>query len=128
MGAGKTKTGRLWVYVRDERGHGGARPPAAIYYYSPDRKGEHPVAHLDRFAGHLHADGYAGFNALYAPTRTEVPAKVQEVACMAHVRQQLPPSRARLYARSLHFTVLKGKRAACHQISARPSAKTNQSP
>jgi transposase len=87
-GAGKTKTGRLWAYVRDERGHGGARPPAAIYYYSPDRKGEHPVAHLDRFEGHLHADGYAGFNALYAQTSTEVPAKVQEVACMAHVRRK----------------------------------------
>lgn len=87
-GAGKTKTGRLWAYVRDERGHGGARPPAAIYYYSPDRKGEHPVAHLNRFSGHLHADGYAGFNALYAQTSTEVPAKVQEVACMAHVRRK----------------------------------------
>jgi transposase len=87
-GAGKTKTGRLWAYVRDERGHGGVRPPAAVYYYSPDRKGEHPVAHLDRFSGHLHADGYAGFNALYTPTSTEVPAKVQEVACMAHVRRK----------------------------------------
>jgi transposase len=87
-GAGKTKTGRLWAYVRDERGHGGARPPAAIYYYSPDRKGEHPVAHLDRFSGHLHADGYAGFNALYAATSVGEPAKVAEVACMAHVRRK----------------------------------------
>jgi transposase len=87
-GAGKTKTGRLWAYVRDERGHGGARPPAAIYYYSPDRKGEHPVAHLDRFSGHLHADGYAGFNALYTQTSVGEPAKVQEVACMAHVRRK----------------------------------------
>jgi transposase len=87
-GAGKTKTGRLWAYVRDERGHGGARPPAAVYYYSPDRKGEHPVAHLDRFSGHLHADGYAGFNALYAATSVNEPAKVAEVACMAHVRRK----------------------------------------
>jgi transposase len=87
-GAGKTRTGRLWAYVRDERGHGGARPPAAIYYYSPDRKGEHPVAHLDRFSGHLHADGYAGFNALYAATSVAEPAKVAEVACMAHVRRK----------------------------------------
>jgi transposase len=87
-GAGKTKTGRLWAYVRDERGHGGARPPAAIYYYSPDRKGEHPVAHLNRFSGHLHADGYAGFNALYAATSVAEPAKVAEVACMAHVRRK----------------------------------------
>ena len=87
-GAGKTKTGRLWAYVRDERGHGGNRPPAAIYYYSPDRKGEHPEAHLDRFRGQLHADGYAGFNALYAATSPNEPAKVQEVACMAHVRRK----------------------------------------
>ena len=87
-GAGKTKTGRLWAYVRDERGHDGDRPPAAIYYYSPDRKGEHPVAHLDRFSGHLHADGYAGFNVLYAQTSVGEPAKVAEVACMAHVRRK----------------------------------------
>jgi transposase len=87
-GAGKTKTGRLWTYIRDERGHGGVRPPAAVYYYSPDRKGEHPVAHLDRFSGHLHADGYAGFNALYAATSVGEPAKVAEVACMAHVRRK----------------------------------------
>ena len=87
-GAGKTKTGRLWAYVRDERGHGGERPPAAVYYYSPDRKGEHPVGHLASFAGHLHADGYAGFNPLYAPAKSNEPAKVQEVACMAHVRRK----------------------------------------
>ena len=87
-GAGKTKTGRLWAYVRDERGHGGTRPPAAVYYYSPDRKGEHPVAHLDRFSGHLHADGYAGFNALYAATSVGKPARIAEVACMAHVRRK----------------------------------------
>ncbi|MCZ8207690.1 MAG: transposase, partial [Aquidulcibacter sp.] len=63
-------------------------PPAAVYYYSPDRKGEHPVGHLASFAGHLHADGYAGFNPLYAPAKSNEPAKVQEVACMAHVRRK----------------------------------------
>ena len=87
-GAGKTKTGRLWAYVRDERGYGGDRPPAALYYYSPDRKGEHPVSHLSRFSGHLHADGYAGYNALYEPISPNAPAKVAEVACMAHVRRK----------------------------------------
>jgi transposase len=87
-GAGKTKTGRLWAYVRDERGYGGDRPPAAVYYYSPDRKGEHPVGHLASFKGSLHADGYAGFNPLYAASNVGEPAKVAEVACMAHVRRK----------------------------------------
>ena len=61
-GLGKTKTGRLWTYVRDERPYNGKRPPAAIFFYSPDRKGERPLAHLRTFEGALHADGYAGFN------------------------------------------------------------------
>src|SRR5690606_29052204 len=55
-GLGRTRTGRLWVYVRDERPHGGARPPAAIYFYSPDRKAERPMSHLASFAGILHAE------------------------------------------------------------------------
>src|SRR5580704_3224784 len=59
-GAGKTKTGRLWTYVRDERPFDGERPPAALFFYSPDRKGEHPQAHLKEFCGVIHADGYAG--------------------------------------------------------------------
>jgi transposase len=80
-GLGKTKTGRLWVYVRDERPHGGKRAPAASYLYSPDRKGEHPQAHLKAFKGFLHADGYAGFNALFD-------GEAVEVACWAHVRRK----------------------------------------
>jgi transposase len=80
-GLGRTKTGRLWVYVRDERPHGGKRPSAAAYLYSPDRKGEHPQAHLKTFKGFLHADGYAGFNALFD-------GDVVEVACWAHVRRK----------------------------------------
>jgi len=63
-GTGKTKTGRLWTYVRDERPFGGSRKPAALFFYSPDRKGEHPQAHLKDFRGVIHADGYAGFNEL----------------------------------------------------------------
>jgi hypothetical protein len=86
--AGKTKTGRLWAYVGDERGHSGARPPAAVYYYSSDRQGKHPVGHLSSFRGSLHADGYAGYNPLYAPTQPDEPARVAEVACMAHVRRK----------------------------------------
>ena len=81
-GAGKTKTGRLWTYVRDERPYGGKRPPAAIFFYSPDRKGEWPLAHLKPFTGALQADGYAGFNGLYQGDR------VVEAACWAHVRRK----------------------------------------
>jgi hypothetical protein len=73
-GAGKTRTGRLWTYVRDESPHGGDRPPAALFFYSPDRQGERPVAHLKAFTGILHADGYAGFNGLYDPRRQPGPS------------------------------------------------------
>lgn len=81
-GAGKTKTGRLWTYVRDGRPHGDARAPAAAYFYSPDRKGEHPAMHLKNFKGTLHADGYAGFNAIFEK------GAVTEAACWAHVRRK----------------------------------------
>jgi transposase len=81
-GAGKTKTGRLWTYVRDERPFGGERPPAALFFYSPDRKGEHPRAHLKDFRGVIHADGYAGFNELFVGNR------ITEAACWAHARRK----------------------------------------
>src|SRR5438445_8637569 len=81
-GTGKTKTGRLWTYVRDERPFAGSRPPAALFFYSPDRKGEHPQAHLTDFRGTIHADGYAGFNELFASDR------IFEAACWAHVRRK----------------------------------------
>ena len=63
-GNGKTKTGRPWVYLRDERPHAGMAPPAVLYCYTPDRKGEQCRAHLAPFRGHLHADGYFGFQEL----------------------------------------------------------------
>ncbi len=81
-GRGKTKTGRLWAYVRDERPTGGEAPPAAWYAYSPDRKGERPETHLAGFEGTLHADAYAGFNGVYEKGR------VREAACWAHVRRK----------------------------------------
>jgi transposase len=81
-GSGRTKTGRLWTYVRDERPFDGVRPPAAFFRYSPDRKGEHPRDHLERFTGVLHADGYAGFNGLFATGR------IIEAGCWAHVRRK----------------------------------------
>jgi transposase len=101
-GAGKTKTGRQWVYLRDERPHGGTcgthasgmTPPAVLYRYTPDRKGEHCRAELAGFTGWLHADGYAGFGKLYeiggARSGTALlqgPPRVAEVACWAHVRR-----------------------------------------
>jgi transposase len=93
-GAGKTKTGRQWVYLRDERPHAGSAPPAVLYRYTPDRKGEHCRAELARFVGWLHADGYAGFGRLYEieTARAEAaglqgPPRVAEVACWAHARR-----------------------------------------
>jgi len=81
-GTGKTKTSRLWTYVRDERPFVGARPPAALFFYSPDRKGAHPQTHLKGFRGVIHADGYAGFNELFAGGR------IIEAGCWAHVRRK----------------------------------------
>lgn len=87
-GNGKTKTGRLWVYLRDERPHAGPAPPAVLYRYTPDRKGQRCREHLAPFSGHLHADGYAGFVQLYESAEGK-PADVTEVACWAHVRRKL---------------------------------------
>jgi transposase len=81
-GNGKTKTGRLWTYVRDDRPAGDESPPAVWFAYSPDRKGEHPRAHLSTFTGTLQADAYAGYNSVYESGR------VREAGCMAHVRRK----------------------------------------
>jgi transposase len=82
---GKTRTGRLWTYVRDDRPFAGRAPPAALYFYSPDRGAAHPEAHLARWHGLMQADAYSGFNGLYAPGRR--PAPIVEVACWAHARR-----------------------------------------
>jgi transposase len=81
-GRGRTKTGRLWAYARDDRPWGGPDPPVAVYFYSPDRKGERPAAHLKGFKGVLQVDGYAGFEQL-----TES-GNVILAACWAHVRRK----------------------------------------
>jgi transposase len=86
-GLGRTKTGRLWVYVRDDRPYCGTAPPAAAYFYSADRRGEHPAGHLASFTGFLQADGYAGFEALYDSTRV-ASGPIVEVACWAHCRRK----------------------------------------
>ncbi len=81
-GNGKTKTGRLWTYVRDDRPAGSTESPAVWFAYSPDRKSEHPAHHLATFCGTLQADGYAGFNRLYEK------GSIVEAACWAHVRRK----------------------------------------
>lgn len=81
-GRGKTKTGRLWSYVRDDRPSGSRDPPAVWYRYSPDRKSEHPQAHLRGFRGILQADAYSGFAQLYAT------GAIVEAACWAHARRK----------------------------------------
>ncbi len=81
-GEGKTKTGRLWTYVRDDRPAGNQAPPAVWFAYSPNRRGEHPQAHLKSFKGVLQADAYGGFDALYAG------GTILEAACWAHVRRK----------------------------------------
>jgi len=81
-GTGKTATGRLWVYLRDNRRWDTSDRPAALFRYSHDRKGERPREHLKTFAGFLQADAYAGFERLYAPDRE--PGQIVPVACWAH--------------------------------------------
>src|SRR5580692_11047164 len=85
LAKGKTDTGRCWVYVRDDKPFGGTSPPAAMFYYSRDRKGEHPQAHLARYAGILQADAYDGYNKLYQAGRSAGP--ILEAACWVHARR-----------------------------------------
>ncbi|MGI4939789.1 MAG: IS66 family transposase [Janthinobacterium lividum] len=86
LAKGKTTTGRVWVYVRDDRPFGGADPPAALFHFSPDRKGEHPQAHLANWTGVLQADAYGGYGKLYLGERR--PAPIIEAACWAHARRK----------------------------------------
>jgi transposase len=85
LAEGKTDTGRCWVYVRDDKPFGGVGPPAAMFYYSRDRRGEHPQAHLAGYSGILQADAYDGYNKLYLPGRS--PGPILEAACWVHARR-----------------------------------------
>ena len=85
----KTREGRLWVYVLDERPHGGANPPAAAYFYSPDRKAIHPQSHLRGFTGILQADAYAGYQQFYQPDPLSGEVRMREAACWAHLRRDI---------------------------------------
>ena len=86
LAKGKTRTGRLWTYVRDDRPFAGPGPPAAVFFYSRDRGGEHPEQHLTNYAGLMQADAYAGFNRLYEVNRK--PGPITEAACWAHGRRK----------------------------------------
>ena len=88
-GEGKTRTGRLWVVVRDERPWGSKVPPAAFYLYSSDRKGIRAEALLGTCLGFLHADGYSGFDRLYQPTVPGGEPPLIEVSCWSHARRKL---------------------------------------
>ena len=87
LAKGRTITGRVWTYVRDDRPFAGPALPAAMFRYSRDRTGEHPQRHLARYQGILQADAYAGFNELYAASRK--PGPISEAACWAHERRKL---------------------------------------
>jgi transposase len=86
LAKGKTRTGRLWTYVRDDRPFAGPAPPAAAFFYSRDRGGEHPERHLASYTGLMQADAYAGFNRLYEAGRK--PGPIIEAACWAHARRK----------------------------------------
>jgi len=86
LAKGKTRTGRLWTYVRDDRPFGGRDPPAAMFFYSPDRSARYPEQHLAGYTGLMQADAYAGFNRLYDARRR--PGPIIEAACWAHARRK----------------------------------------
>jgi len=86
LAKGKTDTGRCWTYVRDDRPFAGPAPPAAVFYYSPNRRGEHPQGHLARWTGVLQADAYGGYDALYRAGRTD--GQIVQAPCWAHGRRK----------------------------------------
>jgi transposase len=86
LATGKTDTGRIWVYVRDDRPFGGQKPSAALFYASRDRAGEHPERHLASWSGVLQADAYSGYLRLYQPERK--PGRIIEALCWSHARRK----------------------------------------
>lgn len=85
LALGKCDVARCWVYVKDDRPFGGSDPPAAMFYYSRDRRGEHPQAHLANYSGILQADAFGGYTKLYEPPRS--PGPIREAACWVHARR-----------------------------------------
>ncbi len=119
-GQGKTKTGRLWTYVRDDRPAGDTAAPAVWFAYSPDRKGEHPAQHLEKFRGTLQADAYAGFNQLYENGR------IQQAACWAHVRRHvLRSGTGAQFAGGARSAAADRRAVRNRRRDSRPSRRTN---
>jgi transposase len=85
LAEGKTDTGRCWIYVRDDKPFGGAGPPAAMFYYSRNRRGEHPQSHLAGYSGIFQADAFDGYGKLYQADRK--PGQIKEAACWVHARR-----------------------------------------
>jgi transposase len=124
-GRGRTKTGRLWVYARDDRPWSGADPPAAVYLYSPDRRAERPASHLAKFKGVVQVDGYPGFE------RLSDGGDVQLAACWAHARRKFyevhqatdSPIAAEALRRIAELyaieTIIRGQTAAARQSARR---------
>lgn len=127
---GKTKTGRLWVYARDERPWGSNVPPAAWYRFWEDRRGAHPKEHLNKYKGWMHADGYAGYEELYRDHG------IKEVACMAHIVispwmcivLRVPPSPKKRSCGSANSMPLRRRREVRRQISVSPSGRPRPNP
>ena len=86
LSRGKCRTGRLWTYVRDDKPFAGNAAPAALFYYSPDRRAEHPESHLANYSGICQADAYSGYNGLYVKGRE--PGSIIEAACWSHGRRK----------------------------------------
>ena len=116
LAKGKTDTGRLWIYLRDNQPFGGAGPPAAIFHYSRNQRGEHPQAHLAGYAGILQADAYDGYNELSLADRK--PAPIREAACWED-----PATRATSAGRRCLRMSAGGGRMSGPRIRDRPSRR-----
>lgn len=92
LAKGKTVTGHIWTYLRDDRPFGGAAPPNGLYYASRDRRQEHPQRHLQSFTGILQADAYSGYNGLYDPSRAQ--GTIASALCWACRDRPRSPSRS----------------------------------
>ena len=129
LARGKTITGRLWVYVRDDRPFGGPSQPAAMFFYSRDRGGEHPCRHLTGYGGILQADAYAGFNDLYVAGRKPGPTPKRRVghtvgaSCLCLPMLLKHRWRSRQCAGSTRSSMLSARSAACRRRSGMPSGR-----
>jgi transposase len=130
LAKGRTITGRLWTYVRDDQPFAGRAPPAAVFFYSRDRSGGHPNQHLAGYAGILQADTYAGFNDLYAPARKPrvdhgsglLGARAPQVLRTRRAGARHTPSRR--YDASRRSSMSNATSTACRHRSAWPCASS----